>query len=141
MTTLQLTPTFTVEELEQKVRDLGKQFPEKKYAFGNVVGNPCFYSKDKNGSGDGCRCIIGEALFQLGVPQEDLETIDANESNIELSVNKVLVNTFGFNEFGDFLSNVQFMQDLGVNWGDATTIKKFSINVRKNEIKALVEQV
>jgi hypothetical protein len=120
-----LTPTFTIAELEAKIREIAAEQPDYVYAKAGGL-NSCFYSKSDKGVGNGCRCIVGEALFRLGVNQQTLERFDGSEKMLT-GAYRLLKKVFGFAEFSGFVPRVQSLQDKGHRWGEAVRIADLNV--------------
>jgi hypothetical protein len=119
-----LPATFTAADVVAKIREVAAETPDRVYERETGSGK-CLYGRDKSGSGDGHRCIVGEALFRLGVTQAHLEVVDGrlavpgayqlltHEFNLPLEAEFEL----------KFADEVQSCQDGGLTWAEAVAMQ------------------
>lgn len=110
----------TLEQVEQKVREIAKRNPKKVYAPAGTE-RACRYHLTRNNSAHRKdRCIFGQAFSELGVSEEDLVNIRSYSASAAIRelfdidnddpdrYNRLLA-----------LRSVQVAQDRGESWGEA----------------------
>ena len=107
---------ITLEQVKAEVIKLGQEQPDFIY---NPAYDPlefsisCFYTEGAKDGPECNGCIFGQALQNLGVPLEKLETTQTIE--FLLSDLGIAVTT----EESHHLRKVQEQQDTGKTWGEA----------------------
>jgi hypothetical protein len=109
MTTQHITRTFALNLLNDIVKDEGA----------NTKATCRYVSNDD----DAPVCIVGHALFRLGVPLAELVTYEGQAADAVL----VSLKTRGFfsevdEDAADLLTEAQTKQDNGVPWGEAVVL-------------------
>lgn len=113
---------ITTALIEEEVENLANARPDFVYPQECL----CTYAE----TADSPRCIIGEALFNLGVPNEVLATwdlLDEDEDESNPNVGQIL--TIEGLTPSKFLPSMQFNQDLGESWGEALSLAKRKLGV------------
>lgn len=107
---------FTLDELEQEVRRLAAEQPDKVYEpqielmYGDPTNTSCLYWHEKENAPG---CIYGHALTNLGIPRHYFNEGEAIDS--------LLAALFGLTEadIPRWFADVQLQQDDHVSWSDA----------------------
>ena len=120
--------SITIHDVVNKVKELARKNPRRVYtprgvtpkdmacvggcAY-NLTRNPKTHRKD--------RCIIGQALFELGVPDETLKKYTKNvDFDILTDAGVLFDKSPSFNDSAiHFLQSIQTQQDQCTPWGRA----------------------
>lgn len=105
---------FTAQDVLDKVVEIAEERPD--FIHGNV-GDNCSYLGRVVGDETGQCCIMGQALQDLGVSQETLRKYEGT-SIPEILVIMGIMDDFS-DPLGDTLGTIQYLQDIGVPWGEA----------------------
>lgn len=70
-------------------------------------------------------CLIGHALWNLGLIDASLETCSDNESGVEEIIDALHLNVDGDEQV--WLDNAQSSQDIGKSWGQAISLADKSL--------------
>ena len=97
-------------DLKNEVIRIAQENPDFIYDIG--VGEQCVYIKDGKGS-----CLIGRALFNLGLIDASFEKSDRNDDGFDFVAETLDLDID--RETLDFLERVQHRQDRGWTWGSA----------------------
>ena len=108
--------TVVGQQLINSVRAHAAQNPDFVYKSPDWTGSTCVYVYN------GCAsCLIGQALFDLGLINPSMETSQFNDFPIREIILDVLGLRFDAEEL-QWLSDVQTNQDLGNSWGDSVKL-------------------
>lgn len=125
---------FTESDVLKEVVRLGRERPDfvyndqpvrKAYIESNLDGSVgCSYTSAVLGSDKGEGCIVGQALMNLGVPEEELKGVS---TNVIALLEKLLPGESYKYSFGELkiprivraLSHIQINQDSSMSWGEA----------------------
>lgn len=105
------------EEIAREVLALADEHPDAYYRAGE--DEVCSYSRGT--AGDGVGCIFGQALRRLGMPEEELASLDELNYGTSVSIAYVLdkIAPTTPSHLLATMSVVQKRQDLKDSWGDA----------------------
>lgn len=114
-----LDDKISLEDLVQEVREIAENNPDFVY-FEDKTPNPygpgrCYYTKDSRPS-----CIIGRALFNLGISIETLRSMDVDDNDNLFGTgisNFFRPETKLDSDRMHWLSHVQVEQDAEIPWG------------------------
>lgn len=136
---------FTAKDVLEEVVRLGRERPDfvyndqperKDYLEGMIsVYLGCSYTSAVLGSDEGEGCIVGQALMNLGVPEEALKGV---ESNVTYLLGKLLPGESYRYSYGELvtprivraLGDIQSNQDCGMSWGEAVEKGLASVDIR-----------
>lgn len=125
---------FTSKDVLEEVVRLGRERPDFVYNnqpvresyLGNKQGSSvgCSYTSAVLGSDEGEGCIVGQALMNLGVPEEELKGVVKNVSDL---LDILLPGESYSHAYGGLITPrivlalgcIQFNQDRGLPWGEA----------------------
>lgn len=110
-----------VSEVIAEVARLCQAFPAKVYERPETL-EACQYTGDAAGSGVGHGCLVGQALRNVGIPEQRLAMADVphtGEPACQL-VRKLVEEGLceGTSDEGAWLSDIQSYQDCGYTWGE-----------------------
>ena len=125
---------FTEKDVLNEVVRLGRERPdfvyndqpERKAYLENKQGSSlgCSYTSAVLGSDKGEGCIVGQALMNLGVPEEALKDV---ATNVDCLLGKLLPGESSGYSYGELttprivraLCHIQINQDSDMSWGEA----------------------
>lgn len=113
---------ITATQVADRVRLIGEYEPDtvyfdmhqKHYGGGSVE---CLYSL-----GDGPGCIVGKALYELGVSIETLRDLDAQDGGTKAIEIPGTIIERDSDEAMQYIQDVQYSQDSGSTWGEAISL-------------------
>lgn len=109
---------FSAKDFHAKVIEIAQRHPHAYYinedGYCSYIDGTAF---DKETGWTASGCLFGQALMELGMDREDLESIEKFFTVITI---RRLANLTGL-EFNTSWSDVQRSQDTGEEWGDAIT--------------------
>lgn len=115
--------SVTGEQVVAEVRRVASSNPS--FVYGEGLGGSCSYFGRGIGDPTGQRCIVGQALHNLGVDMSGALEAENSllgsglESEIEVLINERVVAVDASVVEVLWLSQVQTNQDIGVPWGRA----------------------
>lgn len=136
---------FTAEDVLKEVVRLGRERPdfvyndqpERKAYLEDKQSSSlgCSYTSAVLGSDEGEGCIVGQALMNLGVPEESLEGVATNVVAVleDLLPGEPFRYTFGevaIPKIVRALECIQINQDSGLPWGEAVEEGLASVGMR-----------
>lgn len=122
---------ITLGMFKALVRTIAAERPEFVYRKRGAA-NGCFNHLTTDGDGVESRCLIGEALYRLGVEENDLALLSdcryrdpaRSEYPNSASTADVVMSYLGFQDnIRDWAQAVQTSQDTGTPWGKAAEVK------------------
>ena len=125
---------FTAKDVLKEVVRLGRERPDFNYndqperkdylEDKQGVSLGCSYTSAVLGSDEGEGCIVGQALMNLGVPEEELKDVSTNVSDVLENLLPGESYRFSYGELVTprivrALSYIQMNQDSDMSWGEA----------------------
>jgi len=123
-----MSEKFSMKKLAKEIIRLGNENPDFVYVDqdGFEFGDDCGYAGRACGTTEGQACIVGQALMNLGVPEDYLKDL---VENFNIVVEKGVFDPYikkakakKNSRYVDLISEVQFRQDMAFSWGQAIDV-------------------